>query len=429
MGEPRRVPVPCGHTQQAGPGRRKGDCTMAVVKIKEGIYSIGVLNPNMRIFDVIMRTEFGTSYNAYLITGEKNVLIDTVHLNFFDEYLDNIRSVIDPAKLDYLIMDHNEPDHSGSINKLLEIAPQLQILSSPGGKIYLSHITNRPDLNVRAVKDGETLDIGGGKTLRFVNAPFLHWPDSMFTWLEADKVAFTCDFLGCHFCEPRVLDSRVIYKKNFESAFRVYFDAIFSPFKPYVVKGLEKLNGLDADYVCTSHGPVLTRGVFLETAKERYAEWSAPAARTVKDIPVFYCSAYGNTAALAERIAAGIRSVCPDAQVPLFDLNENDMSEMKARMNEADAFLLGSPTINKDAVPPVWEMACSVDAINCKGKLVTAFGSYGWSGEGVPGLVSRLKGLGMKVFEEGYTCRFVPSEEERKAAFAFGARFAGELTD
>ena len=113
---------------------------MAVFKIKEGIYTVGALNPNMRIFDVIMRTEFGTSYNAYLITGAKNILIDTVHARFFDEYLENIRSIIDPAKLDYVIMNHNEPDHSGSLAKLLEIAPQIKVLASPGGKIYLDHI-------------------------------------------------------------------------------------------------------------------------------------------------------------------------------------------------------------------------------------------------------------------------------------------------
>lgn len=397
---------------------------MAAIKIKDGIYSVGVLNPNMRIFDVIMKTEFGTSYNAYLITGEKNVLIDTVHPRFFDEYLENIRSVIDPAKIDYVVMNHNEPDHSGSLAKLWKVAPQIQVLSSPAGKIYLGPITNASDLNVRAVKDGETLDIGRGKQLKFISAPFLHWPDSMFTWLASDKIAFTCDFLGCHYCEPRMFDSLVSYPRYFENAFRLYYDAIFSPFKPYVLKGLEKLNELDAEFVCNSHGPILTKGVFLETAKERYGEWSRPAAHSEKQVPLFYCSAYGNTGVLAQKIAEGIRSVLPDACVELYDINEHDLGALKEKMNESDAFLLGSPTINKDAVPPVWEMACGIDAINCKGKPVSAFGSFGWSGEAVPGLVARLKSLKMAVFEEGFTCRFVPSESELAGAFAFGARFA-----
>lgn len=400
---------------------------MAAIKIKDGIYSVGVLNPNMRIFDVIMRTEFGTSYNAYLITGEKNVLIDTVHPRYFDEYLENIRSVIDPAKIDYIVMNHNEPDHSGSLAKLLEAAPQIKVLASPAGKIYLGPITNKTDLKITAVKDGETLDIGGGKILKFIHAPFLHWPDSIFTWLEADKIAFTCDFLGCHYCEPRMFDHLVSYQKYFESAFKVYFDAIFGPFKPYVQKGLAKLNELDAEYVCTSHGPILTKKAFLETAKARYEEWSRPAVHTVKQIPIFYCSAYGNTGRLAEKIADGIHSVMKDACVDIYDINECDIGELKEKMNDSDAFLLGSPTINKDAVPPVWEMACGIDAINCKGKPVSAFGSYGWSGEAVPGLVERLRALKMNVFEEGFRCRFIPSEEELSGAFEFGARFASQI--
>lgn len=400
---------------------------MAAIKIKNGIYSVGVLNPNMRIFDVIMKTEFGTSYNAYLITGEKNVLIDTVHPRFFDEYLQNISSIIDPAKIDYIIMDHNEPDHSGSLAKLLEVAPQIQVLSSPAGKIYLGPITNAPTMKIRAVKDGETLDIGGGKQLHFIFAPFLHWPDSMFTWLPSDKIVFTCDFLGCHFCEPRMFDNLVSYPQYFDRAFRLYYDAIFNPFKPYVLKGLEKLNELDTDTICTSHGPILTKGVFLETAKARYGEWSKPAAKSAKQIPIFYCSAYGNTGVLAGKIAEGIRCTLKDACVDVFDINEHDISALKEKMNESDAFLFGSPTINKDAVPPVWEMACGIDAINCKGKPVSAFGSYGWSGEAVPGLVERLRALKMNVFEEGFRCRFVPSESELSDAFEFGARFAHEI--
>lgn len=399
---------------------------MAAIKITDGVYSVGVLNPNMRIFDVIMRTEFGTSYNAYLITGEKNILIDTVHPRYFDEYFENIRSVIDLSKIDYVIMNHCEPDHSGSLAKLYEAAPQIQVLASPAGNIYLKNITNKSGLPLRAVKDGETLDIGGGRALQFVHAPFLHWPDSMFTWLAADKIAFTCDFLGTHFCEPRMFDRKISYFPRFEDAFRNYYDAIFSPFAPYVVKGLQKLDALDADFVCTSHGPILTKGGFLETAKERYAAWSAPVLHEHKQIPIFYCSAYGNTQALANRIAEGIRSVLPDAAVEIFDLNDTNEG-MKEKMNSSDAFLLGSPTINRDAVLPVWDMACSVDAVNAKGKPAAAFGSFGWSGEAVPMLNERLKSLKLDVLEGGYTCRFIPSDAELAGAVDFGRRFAQKL--
>lgn len=402
---------------------------LSVHKIKDDIYSVGVLNPNMRIFDVIMKTEYGTSYNAYLIRGEKNVLIETVHPSYFDEYIENISSLIDPKTIDYVIMNHNEPDHSGSLARLIELAPQITVVTSPAGNIYLKNITNKPELKVKVVKDGDTLDIGGGKVLTFINAPFLHWPDSMFTWVESEKLVFTCDFLGTHFCEPRVFDHRVLYQKAYEKAFRGYYDAIFSPFKGYVLQGLEKLNKLDAETVCTSHGPVLTKDCFLGKAKELYAEWSKPEKSDTesKYIPIFYCSAYGNTKRLAQQIASGVNSVLPQAIVEIYDINEYEMAEMAEKINRADAFLLGSPTINRDAVLPVHILSCSIDAINTKGRHASAFGSFGWSGEAVPMLIERLKALKLEVFENGFTCKFVPSEQELKDAFEFGERFAQSL--
>jgi flavorubredoxin len=400
---------------------------MGAIRLREGIYSVGVLNPALRIFDIVMKTEFGTSYNAYLLTGEKNVLIDTVHARFFDEWLDNVSSVVGLDKIDYVVMNHNEPDHSGSLARLMELAPQAQILTSPAGRIYLPLITNKPMPSLRAVQDGETLELGGGRTLRFIHAPFLHWPDSMFTWLENEKTVFTCDFLGAHYCEPTMSDLTVKYMSSYEKSFAEYYDAIFGPFKPYVLSGLKKLEALDADTVCTSHGPVLHGNGFLGEAKLRYEKWSTRETRQNKYIPVFFCSAYGNTGLLAAKIAGGIKSVLKDAAVELYDLTAVDPCSLAGRMNGADAFLLGTPTINKDALFPVWQLVGSIDAISSKGKPVSAFGSYGWSGEGVPAVLARLKGMNMNVFEEGYRCRFVPSETELQAAFEFGARFAAAL--
>lgn len=400
---------------------------MGVIKIKDGIYSVGILNPSLRIFDVIMKTEFGTSYNAYLLTGEKNVLIETVHVKYLDEYIENIQSIIALSEIDYIVMNHNEPDHSGSLSRLLELAPQAQVLTSPAGKIFIPQITNTPMPMLKAVQDGEILDLGGGRTLKFIHAPFLHWPDSMFTWLESDKTVFTCDFLGTHFCEPRMLDDRIINMSLYENAFWEYYEAIFSPFKSYVLNGLSKLNNLDVEIACTSHGPILHKGVFYETAKARYEKWSTSEVRTNKKIPIFYCSAYGNTAALAKIIAEGIKSVLTDAAIDLFDVTTADPCSLTGRMNDADAFLLGTPTINKDALLPIWQLVNSIDAINSKGKPVSVFGSYGWSGEGIPAVISRLKAFCMTVFEEGFKCRFVPSIAELQSAYDFGVRFANSI--
>ncbi len=400
---------------------------MGTIKLGEGIYSVGVLNPSMRVFDVIMKTEYGTSYNAYLLTGEKNVLIETVHIRFFDEYIENVKSVIDPSKIDYIVVNHCEPDHTGSLEKLLKLAPDAQILTTPAGKIYLPLITNTQIPNLTAVKNDQTVDLGGGRTLRFIHAPFLHWPDSMFTWLEREKTVFTCDFLGTHYCEPTMSDGRIGYMDKFEKSFEEYYSAIFSPFKPHVLNGLDKLDALDVETLCPSHGPILHKNTYLETAKDLYRTWSTAAPSGKGAVPVFYCSAYGYTGLLAESIAEGVKSVLPGRDVPVYDLTALDPSIAACAVNEADAFLVGSPTINKDALPPAWALINSLDAINSKGKKAAAFGSYGWSGEGVPAMNSRLNAFGIKTFEDGLRCRFKPSKTELQDAFNFGARFAESI--
>ena len=194
---------------------------MSVKQISENVYSIGVINPALRIFDVIMKTEYGTSYNAYLIKNNgKSVLVETVHARFFDEYLENIKSVLGDTSPDYLIMNHNEPDHSGSVAKLTEIYPDIIIIESKAGAMYIKNIANK-ELNIKTVSDNEILDFGGDE-LKFIVAPFLHWPDSMFTYFAKDKVLFTCDFLGAHFCEPTVFDYNIKYEQEYLSALLYY---------------------------------------------------------------------------------------------------------------------------------------------------------------------------------------------------------------
>ena len=167
---------------------------MSAVKITEGIYSVGIMNPNMRVFDIVMKTDSGTSYNSYLVRGsEKTALIETCHESFFEEYLENIKEVCKFEEIDYIVMNHNEPDHSGSLAKLLELMPNAQLIASIAGANYLKNITNRCDLDIHKVKDGEVLDLGG-LSLTFLSAPNLHWPDSMFTWVKEANTLFTCDF-------------------------------------------------------------------------------------------------------------------------------------------------------------------------------------------------------------------------------------------
>ena len=396
-------------------------------KIANGIYDVGVLDPNLRIFDVIMKTEFGTSYNAYVVKGsEKTVLIETVHKSFFSTYLEQIEEIVDLSEVDYLVMNHNEPDHSGSIAQLLQRYPNVTVIASQAGCTYLKNIVNLPGMQIKTVRDGDTISLGD-KTLQFLTAPFLHWPDSMFTWIPEEKVLFSCDFLGTHYCEPQLLDERVVYPEYYWASLQNYYDAIFAPFGAYVAKGLYKISGLDIRFTCPSHGPVLTREGFLPEVISRYRNWCRPARQRQTSIPIFYCSAYGNTAQLAEAIAEGIREVLPHAAVECFNIIEHNMESLQKRLNESTAFLLGSPTINRDALSPLWVLLAHVDAICIPKRPAAVFGSYGWSGEATGSLVARLQTLKVDVFEKQFRIVFVPTEEDLAAAREFGREFASQI--
>ena len=400
---------------------------MPVVKISDSISYVGILNPILRIFDVVMKTEYGTTYNSYVVKGsEKTALVETCHLSYFEQYLKNIREVTKLEDIDYIILNHCEPDHSGALARLLELCPKAEIYVTRAASIYLNNITNGKDLPVHIVKDGEELSLGD-KTLRFIPAPFLHWPDSMFTYLPEEKAVFTCDFLGSHYCEPHITDDNIVYPKKYEDALAYYYAAIFGPFPAYVRAGLEKLRGLEFDTALTSHGPVLSRGEKLPLALEKYAEWSEEKVFEKPLIPVFYCSAYGNTGKIAEAIAEGIREAKGDCACNAYDLNDHDMSTMSDLINSATAICIGSPTINADAVAPVWQLLSHVDAINSKKKPALVFGSYGWSGEAVPNISARLAGLKMNVFGEGYKVCFVPSDEDLESARELGRSFANSF--
>lgn len=400
---------------------------MGYTKIIDDVYYIGVLNPSLRVFDIVMSTEYGTSYNSYVVKGsEKTAIIESAHDEYFEYYLDNLEKIIDVNSIDYIIMNHNEPDHSGSVAKFLKLNPNITLVATQVGAVYLKNIINDDSINIKVVEDGETLSLGN-KTLKFIKAPFLHWPDTMFTWLEEDNILFPCDFLGAHYCEPQIMDTMCKKPPAYEVAYRGYYDAIFKPFKKYVLEGLEKIKDLDIKIACTSHGPILTKGCYLEGNIAKYLEWSTEDASALKNIPMFYCSAYGNTEKLAHSISEGIREVREDVVVELYDIIKHDMGELGQKLNESYAFLLGSPTLNKDAVPPVWQLLSHIDAINISKRKAAIFGSYGWSGEAFNNLAGRLKGLRVDLYPEPFKATLVVSEEDLIKAKEYGKEFAKTL--
>ncbi|MDR2515710.1 MAG: FprA family A-type flavoprotein [Christensenellaceae bacterium] len=396
-------------------------------KIKPSINFAGVLNPGMRVFDVIMRTEYGTSYNSYVVKGaEKTAIIEASHRGFSHLYGQILEEALEGRTPEYLILNHTEPDHSGSVACLLEKYPGLQVFCSQAAAIYLKNIVNREGFSPHIVRDGDSLDLGG-TTLKFISAPFLHWPDSIFTYLPEEKTVFSCDFLGAHYCEPGVLDQEIVYGPEYFGALKYYYDCIFGPFAPYVRAGLQKLKSLEFDTVCPSHGPVLTKDGVLGRVLELYEGWSAEKQAGPARIPIFYCSAYGNTKSLAQAVREGILNAIPDANAPLYNIIEHDLSALAEELNGSGAFLIGSPTINREAVPPAWQLLSLADAVNIQKRPVALFGSFGWSGEALPHLAERLSSLKCAVFGQQLKVCFVPTDEDLAAAKAFGEAFAKQI--
>lgn len=399
---------------------------MRTVQLRDGFYWAGIIDEELRVFDIIMYTKFGTTYNSYVMkAGDQTVLFETVKAAFFDEYLEKLREIIDIAKIDYLVVSHTEPDHAGSVERLLDYSPQMKILATSCAVGFLKDIVNR-DFVALPVRDNQEMSIGN-KTLRFLSVPNLHWPDTMYTFIEEEQILVTCDSFGAHYCLPQVLSDFITEEEDYQSALKYYYDNIIGPFKPYMLKALERVERMDITMLCTGHGPVLT-GDRVRSVMEQYREWSTvinPNKKKTVIIP--YVSAYGYTGALAEKIAEGIRD-SGDVKVRLYDMVEADAAKVGEELLFADGILLGTPTIVGEALKPVWELTLQMFPATHGGKYAGAFGSYGWSGEGVPHITERLKQLNMKV-AEGFRVRFKPKESDLTGAYEYGYRFGCQVQE
>ena len=398
---------------------------MKPFKLAENLYWNGILDPGLRVFDIVMMTEFGTTYNSYTLRGsEKTALFETCKQKFWDEYESGLNELGGIGSVDYLVMNHTEPDHAGTVEKLIEANPRLIIVGTSAAIGFLKEIVNR-DFNSMTVKDGDTLSLGG-KTLRFFVLPNLHWPDTMYTYVEEDGIFFTCDSFGSHYSHPGIVRSTVTDEEGYLRAAKYYFDNIIGPFaNPFMSNALKKLQGMKINMICPGHGPVLDS--HIDEIMELYRGWCALAPKGKSKLVVMpYVSSYGYTAQLAERIAAGV-SDAGDITVRAHDMVTENADEVAAELGAADGILFGTPTIIGEALAPIWNLTLRMFPPVHKGKLASAFGSYGWSGEGVPHILERLKQLRMKVPDEGFRVRFKPSEKELLDAYDFGYNFGCTL--
>ncbi|CAD6875190.1 FprA family A-type flavoprotein [Methylomonas fluvii] len=397
------------------------------VALSERVHWVGALDPNLRTFDIILKTANGTSYNAYVVRGSEGVaVIDTVKEGFANDFFARLESVADYAEIKVIVLNHLEPDHTGALPELMKRAPQAQLFISQKAQSMLKGLLKQDELSFTPVVTGDKVSLGD-RSLEFLHTPYLHWPDTQCTYAPEEAMLFSGDVFGCHFCDNRLYNDKV---GDFRFSFEYYYAHIMRPFKEYVVRALELIEPLPLKLIAPTHGPILRDRP--QHYIQRYRQLSSPALHNElrpnqKTLLIFYISSYGNTRRMAEAIYQGAMQI-EDVRVSLYDLEGGEVAPFVDLIEEADGLVLGTPTINGDAVKPIWDLLSSLAVVNLKNKLGGVFGSYGWTGEGVRLVEDRLRGLKLRVPIQGLRVKLIPTDDEIHECKAFGLELAQELT-
>ena len=397
-----------------------------IIDVTRDVKWIGILDYDIKTFDIVMQTNYGTTYNSYFINAEKKTIIEVAKEKFSEIYLGKLRSVTNPEDIQYIILDHTEPDHSGSLRLLLNLAPSAIVVGSGNAIRYLEDIVNMPFKSL-VVKDGDTLDLGN-KTLRFITAPNLHWPDSIYTFLEEDKILFTCDSFGAHYCSSEMYSD---FSDVYTDAFKYYFEVIMKQFSRFMLKAIEKIRPLEIDFICPGHGPIHRENLrkAIDLSEMYVAEYmQLTTERSHRNILIAYVSAYGYTKDAAEYIAAGILDN-EDIKVDVVDIEDIGLEELESKIVWADGILVGSPTINQNTFLPVYKLFALINPLRDRGKLGGSFGSYGWSGESPKIILENLRLLKLMVFEETASFKFSPEGLKEEFLKDFGRKFAQKFLE
>jgi len=397
------------------------------VEIAPGVHWVGALDPHLREFDIILKTANGTSYNAYCVRGAWGVaVIDTVKESHADEFFARLEQVASYDEIRVIVLNHLEPDHSGALPELMRRAPGARLYISQRAQTMLKGLIRKEGLEYTAVNTGDSVSLGD-RHLHFLHTPFLHWPDTQCTWLKEGGVLFSADVFGCHFCDARLFNDRA---GDFRFSFEYYYQHIMRPFREHVLTALDLIEPLPIRTIAPAHGPILRDAPMSYV--QRYRQLAEPllaneAADREKTLLVFYISAYGSTARMAEAVRDGAEALA-GVRVSLYDLQGSEVAPFIDLIEEADALVFGSPTINGDAVKPVWDLLSSLASVKVREKLGAAFGSYGWSGEAVAMIEDRLRGLKLRVPVKGVRAKLIPSEAELAQCWMLGQQLAQHLT-
>jgi len=387
------------------------------IEIAPKITWVGIVDFHRRIFDSLITLPYGTSYNAYLVMGkEKIALIDTTNPGFENELLAKIASVVSPAKLDYVIMNHAEPDHAGAIPQVLAAAPNAKLVLTKKGAEMSESFYRVPEARRWVVKDGDTIDLGG-KTLRFIEAPWLHWPETMFTFAVEDKVLFPCDFFGTHLASDRLFDDEVGDHLILEA--KRYYAEIMMPYTKMAVAGLDKALAVSPRVIAPSHGPVYRNPKRILSAYEQWVR--GPLAK--KAIVVF-ASMWDSTRRMAKVITDAISAEGVEA-VP-YDLISADISHIARDLVDTSAVVLGSPTVLGGLHPLAAYALVLVRALRPRAKLAAFFGSFGWGGGAARQAKEMLEPAGFEILDV-LDIKGAPDDKALEATKELGRKVAQRI--
>jgi len=392
---------------------------MKPVKINEGIYCLPAIDWNLRDFHGYA-THQGTTYNAYLIVDEKVALIDTVKKEFVDELIDGINQIVDPKKIDYVVSNHTEMDHSGGLSKVMHIIGEDKPLycSKMGHRNLTKHFQKK--WNYQPVENGEELSLGNN-TLTFIETRMLHWPDSMFTYLKEGKILFSSDAFGQHLAGLERFDDE-IGDVIMPHALK-YFANILLPYAELILRLVDKITelGLSLNVICPDHGIIWRKDpVKIINA---YIEWSKQEPR--RKAVVIYDTMWHSTQKMAEAIVFGLSDEGVDAKA--MHLRSYHRSDIITEIMDAGAILVGSPTLNNGLFPTVSDFLTYMKGLRPKNKIAAAFGSYGWSGEAVKLINQELEAMKYEIVDPGLKVQYVPSQKALEECYQFGKKIGQKL--
>ncbi len=393
---------------------------MVKVTLKEGISWVGVIDWDLRDFHGYV-TNRGSTYNSYLIQDEKTALIDTVKSTFADELVRNITELTSFDKIDYIIVNHVEMDHSSSLPIIAKLASNARIFASVRGKDELIEHYGKEFERVETVKTGDELKVGK-KTLRFIEAPMLHWPDSMFTYLVEDKILMPNDAFGQHLASSERFDDEVDEHVLMEEA-TIYYSNILMPLAPLITRKIQEVVAMKIpiDMIAPSHGIIWRKDPMKIV--NAYLNWSAGTTRN--KVVIVFDTMWHSTDKMARAIANGIASEGVD--VKMVKLRSSPNSEAITEVLDAKAVLVGSPTLNNQMFPTLSSFLTYATGLKPKGKLWGFFGSYGWGGGAVRGMIEMVKKAGFDVMEPGLEIKFVPDNDDLKRCVEFGRQVAQKI--